>query len=198
MFFRSMKRGVSWMVVFLGNPGPKYEGTRHNAGFRVGDLLAERCGVKIQRVRSRALTAVAVIGGQEVLLVKPQTYMNLSGEAVRPLADYYKLTPDHILVVSDETALPPGRIRLRTGGSAGGHNGLKNIIANLGTDAFPRLRLGVGAPPHPEYEMIDWVLGSLRGEDEKLFEAAVSKAADAIECCIGQGIDKAMSLYNGK
>ena len=198
MLFRSMKRGVSWMVVFLGNPGPKYDGTRHNAGFRVGDLLADRCGVKIQRLRNRALTAVARIGGQEVLLVKPQTYMNLSGEAVRPLADYYKLQADHILVVSDETALPPGRIRLRAGGSAGGHNGLKSIIAHLGTDAFPRLRLGVGAPPHPEYDMVDWVLGSLHGEDEKLFAEAVVKAADAIECCVSQGIDKAMSLYNGK
>lgn len=198
MFFRSTKRGVSWMIVFLGNPGSKYDGTRHNAGFRVGDLLAERCGVKIRRVKNRALTAVADIGGREVLLVKPQTFMNLSGEAVRPLADFYKLSPDHILVVSDETALPPGRIRLRPGGSAGGHNGLKSIISHLGTDAFPRLRLGVGAPPHPEYEMVDWVLGSLHGEDEKRFADAVTRAADAIECCVTQGIDKAMSLYNGK
>ena len=186
------------MVVFLGNPGPKYDGTRHNAGFRVGDLLARRCGVKIQRLKNRALTAECSIGGQKVLLVKPQTYMNLSGEAVRPLADYYKLEPDRVLVVSDETALPPGRIRLRPGGSAGGHNGLKSIIQHLGTDAFPRLRLGVGAPPHPDYDMADWVLGSFRGEDEKLMEQAAEKAADAIECCITQGLDRAMNQYNTK
>lgn len=199
MLFRFGDRGgVGWMVVFLGNPGPKYDGTRHNAGFRVGDLLARRCGVKIQRLKNRALTAECSIGGQKVLLVKPQTYMNLSGEAVRPLADYYKLEPDRVLVVSDETALPPGRIRLRPGGSAGGHNGLKSIIQHLGTDAFPRLRLGVGAPPHPDYDMADWVLGSFRGEDEKLMEQAAEKAADAIECCITQGLDRAMNQYNTK
>ncbi len=199
MLFRFGDRGgVGWMVVFLGNPGPKYDGTRHNAGFRVGDLLARRCGVKIQRLKNKALTAECSIGGKKVLLVKPQTYMNLSGEAVRPLADFYKLEPDRVLVVSDETALPPGRIRLRSGGSAGGHNGLKSIIQHLGTDAFPRLRLGVGAPPHPDYDMADWVLGSFRGEDEKLMEQAAEKAADAIECCITQGIDRAMNQYNTK
>ena len=160
--------------------------------------MAKRCGVKIQRLKNRALTAECELGGQRVLLVKPQTYMNLSGEAVRPLADFYKLPPDRVLVVSDETALTPGRIRLRPGGSAGGHNGLKSIIQHLGTDAFPRLRLGVGAPPHPDYEMVDWVLGTFRGEDAKLMDQAAEKAADAIECCISQGIDKAMSLYNAK
>lgn len=198
MLFRFGGRGISWMVVFLGNPGQKYDGTRHNAGFRVGDVVAKRCGVKIQKLKNRALTAECELGGQRVLLVKPQTYMNLSGEAVRPLADFYKLPPDRVLVVSDETALTPGRIRLRPGGSAGGHNGLKSIIQHLGTDAFPRLRLGVGAPPHPDYEMVDWVLGTFRGEDAKLMDQAAEKAADAIECCISQGIDKAMSLYNAK
>ena len=198
MLFHFSGRGVSWMIVFLGNPGPKYDGTRHNVGFRVGDVVAQRCGVKVQRLKNKALTATAELGGKQVLLVKPQTYMNLSGEAVRPLADYYKLSPDHVLVVSDETALPPGRIRLRPGGSAGGHNGLKSIINSLGTDAFPRLRLGVGAPPHPDYDMADWVLGTFSAQDGDLMDQAAQKAAGAIECCVSQGIDKAMSLYNGK
>ena len=198
MLFRFGGRGIQWMVVFLGNPGPKYDGTRHNAGFRVGDVVAKRCGVKIQRLKNKALTAECEFGGVRVLLVKPQTYMNLSGEAVQPLAAFYKIPPERVLVVSDETALPPGRIRLRAGGSAGGHNGLKSIIQSLGTDAFPRLRLGVGAPPHPDYEMVDWVLGTFHGEDAKLMDQAAEKAADAIECCVTQGIDKAMSLYNGK
>lgn len=198
MLFRFGGRGIQWMVVFLGNPGPKYDGTRHNVGFRVGDELAKRRGVKIQRLKNKALTAECELGGVRVLLVKPQTYMNLSGEAVRPLASFYKIPPERVLVVSDETALAPGRIRLRASGSAGGHNGLKSIIQNLGTDAFPRLRLGVGAPPHPDYEMADWVLGTFRGEDAKLMEQAVEKAADAVECCITQGIDRAMSQYNGK
>ena len=198
MLFHFSGRGVSWMIVFLGNPGPKYDGTRHNVGFRVGDVVAQRCGVKVQRLKNKALTATAELGGKQVLLVKPQTYMNLSGEAVRPLADYYKLSPDHVLVVSDETALPPGRIRLRPGGSAGGHNGLKSIIHSLGTDAFPRLRLGVGAPSHPDYDMADWMLGTFSAQDGDLMDQAAQKAADAIECCVSQGIDKAMSLYNGK
>ena len=198
MLFHFSGRGVSWMIVFLGNSGPKYDGTRHNVGFRVGDVVAQRCGVKVQRLKNKALTATAELGGKQVLLVKPQTYMNLSGEAVRPLADYYKLSPDHVLVVSDETALPPGRIRLRPGGSAGGHNGLKSIIHSLGTDAFPRLRLGVGAPSHPDYDMADWVLGTFSAQDGDLMDQAAQKAADAIECCVSQGIDKAMSLYNGK
>ncbi len=197
MLFRSAGRGVQWMVVFLGNPGPQYEDTRHNVGFRVGDAVAKKCGADIRRLKNRALTAKCTLGGKEVLLVKPQTYMNLSGEAVRPLADFYKLDAAHILVVSDEVALPPGRIRLRPGGSAGGHNGLKNIIACLGTDQFPRLRMGVGAPPHPDYAMMDWVLGSIRGEDAKLVDQAVARAADAVECCVSEGVEKAMNRYNG-
>ena len=196
MLFRS-DRGAEWMIVFLGNPGPKYAGTRHNAGFAVGDELSRRCGVEIRRLKNRALTAKTSIGGHDVLLVKPQTYMNLSGEAVRPLADYYKVPADHILVVSDEVALVPGRIRLRPSGSAGGHNGLKSVIQHLGTDQFPRLRLGVGAPPHPDYDMADWVLGMLRGADAEAISQAVKKAADAIECCVKNGIDTAMNQFNG-
>ncbi|MBQ7737673.1 MAG: aminoacyl-tRNA hydrolase [Oscillospiraceae bacterium] len=196
LFHRS--GGAEWMIVFLGNPGPRYTGTRHNVGFRVGDAVAKHCGVSINRLKNRALTARTTLGGKEVLLVKPQTYMNLSGEAVRPLADYYKIAPDHVLVVSDETALEPGRLRLRPGGSAGGHNGLKSVIQHLGTDRFPRLRLGVGAPPHPDYDMAEWVLGVLRGEDDAALNAAAEKAVKAIECCVEHGVDRAMNLYNGK
>ena len=163
----------------------------------MGDEIARRCGTEIRRLKNRALTARVSLGGKDVLLVKPQTYMNLSGEAVRPLADYYKIPPERILVISDEIALAPGRIRLRPSGSAGGHNGLKSIIQHLGTDRFPRLRLGVGAPPHPDYDMPDWVLGVLRGEDAEAFSQAVKKAADAVECCVADGIDKAMNRYNG-
>ena len=185
------------MIVFLGNPGARYEGTRHNAGWSVGDVIASRCSVRIDRLRSRALTARCTYGGREVLLVKPQTYMNLSGEAVRPLADYYRIPYDHILAVSDEIALAPGKIRLRPSGSAGGHNGLRSIIQNLGTDRFPRLRLGVGSPPHPDYDLADWVLGSFHGEDAETMRRAAEKAADAAECCLRDGIDSAMNRFNG-
>ena len=135
--------GVSWLVVFLGNPGLRYEGTRHNAGFMAGDAMARARNTEINRARFKALTGVCEIGGQSVLLMKPQTYMNNSGEAVAPAAKFYKVPPEHILVVSDEIHLQPGRLRIRTKGSAGGHNGLKSIIASLGTDAFPRIRIGV-------------------------------------------------------
>ena len=165
--------------------------------YPVGDILAKRCGVSINRLRSRALTARANIGGHDVLLVKPQTFMNLSGEAVRPLADYFKIPPERVLVVSDEVALVPGRLRMRASGSAGGHNGLKNIILHLGTENFPRLRVGVGSPPHPDYDMADWVMGVPRGEDAAALEKAEERAADAIECCVQQGIDRAMNRYNG-
>ncbi|MBQ3276041.1 MAG: aminoacyl-tRNA hydrolase [Oscillospiraceae bacterium] len=188
---------MEWIIVFLGNPGPKYAGTRHNVGFAVGDEMARRCGVDIRRLKNRALTAKTSIGGHDVLLVKPQTFMNISGEAVRPLADFYKVPADHVLVVSDEISLAPGKIRLRCSGSAGGHNGLKSIIQHLGTEQFPRLRLGVGFPPHPDYDMPDWVLGVIRGEDAEAVSQAIKKAADAIECCVEHGIDRAMNQYNG-
>ena len=196
MFERFRSGGVSRMVVFLGNPGPKYEGTRHNAGFAVCAVLEKKLGISVNRLKNKALTAQCVLGGENVLLVKPQTYMNLSGEAVRPLADFNKIPPENILVVSDEIALVPGRLRMRPSGSAGGHNGLKNIIAQLGTDQFPRLRLGVGAPPHPDYDMADWVLGVIRNEDAKLFAEAAETAADAIECWVKDGVQAAMNRYN--
>ena len=150
MFFKP-SGSVSWLIVFLGNPGPKYECTRHNAGFMAGDALAKKLGVSINRLRFKALTAAAEINGEKVLLMKPQTFMNLSGEAVGQAARFYKIPPERVLVVSDEISLPLGKLRVRPKGSAGGHNGLKSIIASLGSDAFPRIRIGVGAPPHPDY-----------------------------------------------
>ena len=215
MLFSS--RPVSWLVVFLGNPGLRYEGTRHNAGFMTADALARKKNININRSRFHALTATCTMGGETVMLMKPQTYMNLSGEAVGQAARFYKIPADHVLVVSDDISLPIykipadhvlvvsddislpiGGIRIRTKGSAGGHNGLKNIISVLGTEEFPRIRLGVGAPPHPDYEMMDWVLSAFKDQDAVDMAESVSRAADAVECFITEGAEKAMNLYSRK
>ena len=188
--------GVSWLVVFLGNPGPRYEGTRHNAGFMAADAMAKAKGVSINRARFKALTGTCTIGGQRVMLMKPQTFMNLSGEAAAQAVKFYKLAPDHVIVVSDEISLPIGKLRVRRKGSAGGHNGLKSVIACLGTEEFPRIRLGVGAPPHPDYDMADWVLSAFKNQAAADMRAAAQKAAEAVECYILYGPDKTMNLYN--
>ena len=196
LFNKNKTSGVSWLIVGLGNLGEEYEGTRHNAGFEVVDLLAGELGVKVQRLKFKALTATAEVGGQKVLLMKPTTYMNLSGEAVEQAASFYKVPSQRILVISDEVALPPGKLRIRASGSAGGHNGLKNIIAHLHSDQFPRIRVGVGNKPHPDYDMADWVLGRPAGEDRKAMDQAEKKAAEAIGVILEKGLDRAMEKYN--
>ena len=188
--------GVQWLVVFLGNPGPQYNMTRHNAGFITADAAEKRFGAAINRSRFKALTGVCEIAGQSVMLMKPQTYMNLSGEAAGEAARFYKIPAERVIVVSDEMALPIGKLRIRPKGSAGGHNGLKNIIAHLGTDGFPRIRLGVGAPPHADYDVKDWVLSVMRDQDAEDILAAARRAAEAIECYIKEGPDRAMNKFN--
>ena len=195
MFFKP-SGSVSWLIVFLGNPGPKYECTRHNAGFMAGDALAKKLGVSINRLRFKALTAAAEINGEKVLLMKPQTFMNLSGEAVGQAARFYKIPPERVLVVSDEISLPLGKLRVRPKGSAGGHNGLKSIITSLGSDAFPRIRIGVGAPPHPDYDMADWVLSVFRNQDLEDMLAASDRAAEAVTTYISDGPERAMNRFN--
>ena len=197
MLFGSKGGGASWILVCLGNPGDKYENTRHNVGFMVADEIGERQHAPIQKLKFKALTNLLTISGEKVLVMKPITYMNLSGEAVRQAVDFYKVAPDHVLVVSDDTALAVGKLRIRAKGSAGGHNGLKNIIQHLGTDQFPRIRVGVGEKPHPDYDLADWVLGKFTGEDKKAIDAAVKRAADAIECILSDGLDKGMNRFNG-
>ena len=197
MFFGRTSGGVSWLVVGLGNIGEKYDNTRHNVGFEVADELAERGRVPIQKLKYRALTNTLEIGGEKVLLMKPVSYMNLSGEAVGEAARFFKVPADHVLVISDDVSLPVGKLRVRRGGSAGGHNGLKNIIQHLGSDQFPRIKVGVGEKPHPDYDMADWVLGKFQGEDRKTMDVAVKRAADAVECFLREGPDKTMSRFNG-
>ena len=195
MFF-GKKLPVTWLVVGLGNPGDKYENTRHNAGFMAIDQLADRGDFPVQRLKFHALTQQATISGQGVLVMKPTTYMNLSGDAVAEAAAFYKVPPEHILVLCDDVSLPVGKLRIRLSGSAGGHNGLKHIIQRLGTDQFPRLKIGVGAKPHPDYDMADWVLGKFVGPDKTAMDEATLRAAQAVECYLKDGPQKAMNQFN--
>lgn len=198
MFFSLKRPGpVKWLVVGLGNPGPKYTWTRHNMGFLVIDTLANRLDLPVQKLKYKALTDTALLGGQSILLMKPTTYMNLSGESVGAAARFYKVPPEHILVISDDVDLPQGKLRIRRSGSAGGHNGLKNIIAHLGSDQFPRLKVGVGGKPHPDSDMADWVLGAFTGPDRTFMEKTIDRAADAVTCLLEYGVDRAMSQFNG-
>ena len=195
MFFKKPSN-VAWLVVGLGNVGDKYDGTRHNIGFEVMDELGKRGNFAIRKIKHRALTQTAEIGGQRVLVMKPTTFMNLSGEAIIDAAKFYKVPAERVLVVCDDVSLPTGKLRLRRSGSAGGHNGLKNIILHLGTDAFPRVKVGVGEKPHPDYDMIDWVMGKFHGENRKIMDEAVKRAADAVEAILKSGMDTAMNKFN--
>ena len=197
MFFGRKTGGVKWIVAFLGNPGARYAGTRHNIGFMTADALSKRLGVKIDRVKYKALTCKCELGGESVFLMKPQTFMNLSGDAVRPAMAFFKVPLDHVIVVSDDISLPTGKIRVRRSGSAGGHNGLKDIIAKCGGDGFPRVKVGVGAPPDPEYDTADWVLSVFRNADAEVIGKAVETAGEAVEEIIRNGVDSAMGKFNG-
>ena len=196
MIFQRKGSGVSWLLVGLGNPGSKYESTRHNMGFLAVDGLARRKGFRFNKLRFRAWTAEWMVNGEKVLVMKPQTYMNLSGESVGEAARFYKIPADHVVVISDDISLPVGKLRIRTGGSAGGHNGLKNIIQHLGTDQFPRIKVGVGSPRPGEHDMVDWVMGKPMGEDRTAVEDALDRAGDAAKTLITEGIDRAMNRFN--
>ena len=197
MLFGTKNTGVEWLVVGLGNPGEKYAKTRHNMGFLTLDLLAEREKIRIDRLKFKAVTAQATFGGARCLLMKPQTFMNLSGEAVREAAQFYKIPPEKVLVIYDDISIPVGKIRVRPSGSAGGHNGIKNIIAHLGTDQFPRVKVGVGAPGQ-EGDMIDWVIGNPSQAERKILQDSFERAIGAAECIIRESgnCQKAMNLYN--
>ena len=186
-----------WLIAGLGNPEPKYDGTRHNAGFAALDYLAGKWGISVSKTKFQGLWGQGEVDGHKVVLLKPLTYMNLSGDSIGPLAGFFKIPADHVIVLCDDITQDPGKLRIRPSGSAGGHNGLKSIIQHLGTDQFPRIKVGVGQKPHPDYDMADWVLSKFAGEDLKTITEAIRKAADAVECLIQEGPDKAMNRFNG-
>jgi PTH1 family peptidyl-tRNA hydrolase len=186
-----------YIVAGLGNPGREYEETRHNAGFLAIDFVAEKLGVKINRAKYNALCAEVRIGEKNVLLMKPQTYMNLSGTSICEAAAFYKIPTANILVLCDDITQDPGKLRIRKSGSAGGHNGLKNIIQYGGSDKFPRIRIGVGAKPTPEYDLADWVTGKFSAEDKKAIGARFADVEKAIPIILSGDIERAMCLYNG-
>ena len=194
MLFGNKSAAVDWLVVGLGNPGQKYANTRHNMGFLTVDLLAEKAGVKLNKVKFKSAYNILPFAGCKCLVMKPQTYMNLSGEAVREAVQFYKIPADHVIVISDDIALPLGKIRVRGSGSAGGHNGLKNIIAHLGTDKFPRVKVGVGAPEH---DIVDWVIGPFSAQERKVIDGLLDRVIDAAECIITDGVMSAQNRYNG-
>ena len=184
-----------YLIAGLGNPGRQYEGTRHNVGFAALLTLADEYGIRVGTEKGKALTGSGIIGGEKVLLALPQTYMNLSGESIRALSDYFHIEPDHILIFCDDINLEPGRLRLRAKGSAGGHNGLKNIIQHLGTQDFARVRIGVGEKPE-KMDLADYVLGHFGEEEKSLMREAQKEAAAAAVCFVEEGIDKAMNRFN--
>lgn len=185
-----------FLIVGLGNPGRQYELTRHNAGFLFADLLADKSNIKINKIQFKAVTAVVELGGRRCLLMKPQTFMNNSGEAVKQAASFYKIPPEKIIVVFDDISLPCGKLRIRRKGSAGGHNGIKSIIYHLNSDNFPRIKLGVGEKPHPDYELADWVLSNFKKDEIPLLREAADNACSAAELMVNGDTDKAMSNYN--
>lgn len=188
---------ITHIVVGLGNPGAKYANTRHNAGFMALDYISEKLGVKIDRAKFQALVGEATVAGKRVLLMKPQTFMNNSGYAVCEAASFYKIAPENIIVISDDVNLDVGRLRVRGSGSAGGQKGLNDIIEQMGTDKIPRVRIGVGKKPHPEYDMADWVLGVFLEEDRKTLAEVFPRAMTGVENLLLGDLDGAMQSCNG-
>lgn len=185
-----------YLIVGLGNPGRQYELTRHNAGFLFADLLADKLSANINKIQFKSVTTVIDLSGKKCLLMKPQTFMNNSGEAVKQAAAFYKIPPEKIIVIFDDISLPCGKLRIRRKGSAGGHNGIKSIIYHLNSDNFPRIKLGVGEKPHPDYELADWVLSNFKKDELPLLREAAEKACDAAELMVNGNADKAMSNFN--
>ena len=188
--------GIEYIIVGLGNPGKQYENTRHNAGFMAIDRLAEKENCKINKIRFKSTTGECTINGHRCLLMKPSTFMNLSGQAVVEAMNFYKIPIEKVIVIHDDVTLAPGRLRIRQKGSDGGHNGLKNIIYLSGKNTFPRVKIGVGDKPHPDYDMADWVLGVPNADDRKLIEEAILKINDAIELIVKGDLNEAMNRYN--
>lgn len=187
---------VEYIVAGLGNPGGKYEGTRHNAGFMALDYIAEKAGARVDRIRFKGLTGTAVIGGKKVLLLKPSTYMNLSGQSVTEAMAFYKLPPEKVIVLFDDVSLEPGRMRIRMKGSDGGQNGMKNIIYLSGSDHFPRIKLGTGAKPNPQWDLADWVLSKFTEADRKALYEAIDHANSSVELMVRGDAAEAMNKYN--
>ena len=191
------KTSESWLIVGLGNPGKEYAHTRHNCGFRALDILAQKLGCRVDKGKFQGLYGQCNWQGRKLLLLKPQTFMNLSGRSVLQLSAYYNIPPQRIIVMFDDISLEPGRLRIRADGSAGGHNGIKSIISELGSQDFPRVKIGVGAKPHPEADLADWVLSGFTAQEEKALGGALDRAADAALCIIEKGVPEASNRFNG-
>lgn len=190
--------GAEWLIAGLGNPGDRYANTRHNVGFRVTELLERELNTRCTRARFHALCGLGSWQGTGILLLRPQTFMNLSGQAVAEAARFYRIPPERCLIIFDDISLPPGRLRVRRDGSAGGHNGVKSIIASLGSQDFPRVKVGVGAKPHPDYDLADWVLSTFSAQEKQALEPALRRAAEAALEIVAHGPDSAANLYNGQ
>ena len=191
------KANETWLIVGLGNPGKEYERTRHNAGFRALDVLADKLGCKIDKGKYQGIYGQANYSGKKLMLLKPLTYMNLSGRSVLQLSAYFNIPPQRIIVMFDDISLEPGRLRVRADGSAGGHNGIKSIIQEVGSQAFPRVKIGVGAKPNPEYNLADWVLSTFSSLEEKALSVALNNAADAALSIIDRGVPETANRFNG-
>ena len=191
------KASENWLIVGLGNPGREYERTRHNCGFRAIDILADKLGCKIDRSKFQGLYGQVTYNGKKLLLLKPLTYMNLSGRSVLQLSAYFNIPPQRIIVMFDDISLEPGRLRIRADGSAGGHNGIKSIILEVGSQNFPRVKIGVGAKPNPNFDLADWVLSTFSAQEEKALAPALERAADAALCIIDKGVLEAANRFNG-